>query len=89
VAVSKREKGNKQLAKQERSSEDKKQAIHPRLLPALNTKHTHNPTGQAWQHKAAKQQKSSVVGGAANLTPYPSITKLHQLRSTPYPPCFV
>jgi hypothetical protein len=63
MAVSKREKGTHKQSKRE----IKKQAIHTRLLPASNTKHTHNPTQQAWQHKAAERQESSVVGGAANL----------------------
>jgi hypothetical protein len=67
VAVSKRERVSSQLlAKQERKGiEVKKQASYARILPASNTKHKHTPTQQAWQHKAAEPQESSVVEGAA------------------------
>jgi hypothetical protein len=60
------ERKSKQLAKQEKSIEDKKQAIHLRLLPASNTKHTHNPTRQ---EAFSTKQQSIRRAGAANLTP--------------------
>jgi hypothetical protein len=72
--------------KQGAKAKQEKQATHLRLLPGSlkYQAHTHTPTRQARQHKAAELQESSVVGGAANFTPYPLQKHLWQEDTRPF-----